>query len=55
MTTEKMKWNFCPICGTEWTQDCEQFECWQCGTINSTSSDESKEVSKKILNQKLEK
>lgn len=25
-------WRFCPHCGTEWTHDCEQFGCWQCGT-----------------------
>jgi len=24
-------WFFCPKCGTEWTADCNQFGCWQCG------------------------
>jgi len=26
-------WRFCPICGTEWTKDCEQFGCLKCGEI----------------------
>ena len=29
------KWRFCPICGTEWTKDCEQFGCWSCGKYNT--------------------
>ena len=29
------KWRFCPICGTEWTKDCEQFGCWSCGKYSA--------------------
>ena len=29
------EWRFCPICGTEWTKDCEQFGCWSCGKYSA--------------------
>lgn len=26
-----LKTEFCQKCETEWTDDCQQFGCWQCG------------------------
>jgi hypothetical protein len=38
----------CPKCGFEWTDDCDQFGCWNCGFMNKYKPDHNKDKDKEI-------